>query len=157
MFVPVVKDAVLHRAEDLGPAVVRGGPDSAGAPRRVRLPGGAHRPAGRRRRRGRRAPHVRPGRPATGATEDALRAVELLQPARPLVWAGGGALQAGAGEAVARLAERLVAPVLLTYSAHGLLPPGPSHARGRPPTCPRWARSGTKPTWWWRWAAISTA
>jgi acetolactate synthase-1/2/3 large subunit len=43
---------------------------------------------------------------------------------RPLIWAGGGALQADAGEAVARLAERLVAPVLLTYSARGLLPPG---------------------------------
>jgi thiamine pyrophosphate-dependent acetolactate synthase large subunit-like protein len=42
---------------------------------------------------------------------------------RPLIWAGGGALQADAGEAVARLAERLVAPVLLTYSARGLLPP----------------------------------
>ena len=43
---------------------------------------------------------------------------------RPLVWAGGGALQAGAGEAVAAVAERLVAPVILTYSARGLLPPG---------------------------------
>ena len=43
---------------------------------------------------------------------------------RPLIWAGGGALQAGAGEALASLAERLVAPVILTYSARGLLPPG---------------------------------
>ena len=43
-----------------------------------------------------------------------------------LVWAGGGALQAGAGTAVAALAERLVAPVVLTYSARGLL------ARGHP-------------------------
>src|SRR5215208_4270288 len=52
------------------------------------------------------------------------RAVETLERARrPLIWAGGGALQAEAGEAVARLAERLVAPVLLTYSARGLLPP----------------------------------
>jgi acetolactate synthase-1/2/3 large subunit len=53
------------------------------------------------------------------------QAVELLDHARrPLIWAGGGALQADAGAAVARLAERLVAPVILTYSAHGLLPPG---------------------------------
>lgn len=53
------------------------------------------------------------------------RAAELLEHARrPLIWAGGGALQADAGEAVARLAERLVAPVILTYSARGLLPPG---------------------------------
>ena len=52
------------------------------------------------------------------------RTLELLEHARrPLIWAGGGALQADAGEAVARLAERLVAPVMLTYSARGLLPP----------------------------------
>jgi len=52
------------------------------------------------------------------------RAAELLEHARrPLIWAGGGAIQAEAGEAVARLAERLVAPVMLTYSARGLLPP----------------------------------
>ena len=53
------------------------------------------------------------------------RAAGLLERSRrPLVWAGGGAVQAGAGEAVAALAERLVAPVILTYSARGLLPPG---------------------------------
>jgi acetolactate synthase-1/2/3 large subunit len=53
------------------------------------------------------------------------RALELIESSRrPLIWAGGGALQAGAGEAVARLAERLVAPVILTYSARGLLAPG---------------------------------
>jgi thiamine pyrophosphate-dependent acetolactate synthase large subunit-like protein len=53
------------------------------------------------------------------------RAAGLLEHARrPLIWAGGGALQADAGEAVRRLAERLVAPVILTYSARGLLPPG---------------------------------
>jgi len=53
------------------------------------------------------------------------RALALLERARrPLIWAGGGALQSGAGAAVARLAERLVAPVILTFSAKGLLPPG---------------------------------
>ena len=50
------------------------------------------------------------------------QATALIQPARsPLIWAGGGAVAAGAGEAVGRLAERLVAPVLTTYSARGLL------------------------------------
>jgi thiamine pyrophosphate-dependent acetolactate synthase large subunit-like protein len=77
------------------------------------------------------------GRQATGSGEAASlaaaptpdeqhlsRAVEVVEHARrPLIWAGGGALQADAGEAVARLAERLVAPVMLTYSARGLLPP----------------------------------
>jgi thiamine pyrophosphate-dependent acetolactate synthase large subunit-like protein len=53
------------------------------------------------------------------------RAAELAERSRrPLIWAGGGALQADAGAAVARLAERLVAPVMLTYSARGLLAPG---------------------------------
>jgi thiamine pyrophosphate-dependent acetolactate synthase large subunit-like protein len=53
----------------------------------------------------------------------AVRARELIEPSRrPLVWAGGGAVQAGAGEAVGRLAERLVAPVITTFSARGLLP-----------------------------------
>jgi thiamine pyrophosphate-dependent acetolactate synthase large subunit-like protein len=53
----------------------------------------------------------------------AKAAATLEHARRPLIWAGGGALQADAGEAVADLAERLVAPVLLTYSARGLLPP----------------------------------
>jgi thiamine pyrophosphate-dependent acetolactate synthase large subunit-like protein len=57
--------------------------------------------------------------------EHLARAADMLERSRrPLVWAGGGALQAGAGEAVAAVAERLVAPVILTYSARGLLPPG---------------------------------
>jgi thiamine pyrophosphate-dependent acetolactate synthase large subunit-like protein len=68
-----------------------------------------------------------PSPPAPLQPDDAHleRAATLLERSRrPLVWAGGGALQAGAGEAVAALAERLVAPVILTYSARGLLPPG---------------------------------
>ena len=40
---------------------------------------------------------------------------------RPLLWAGTGARDAGAE--VARLAERLAAPVMTTYGAAGLLPP----------------------------------
>ena len=51
-------------------------------------------------------------------------AVELLRSARaPLICAGGGAMRAGAGSAVAGLAERLAAPVVTTYGAKGLLPP----------------------------------
>jgi thiamine pyrophosphate-dependent acetolactate synthase large subunit-like protein len=53
----------------------------------------------------------------------AKAAATLEHARRPLIWAGGGALAAGAGAAVATLAERLVAPVMLTYSARGLLPP----------------------------------
>jgi len=66
-----------------------------------------------------------PAPPLEPARGQLARALELLERARsPLVWAGGGALQADAGEAVGTLAEKLVAPVILTYSARGLLPPG---------------------------------
>ncbi len=45
----------------------------------------------------------------------------LLAAERPLIWAGGGALRAGAGPAIGELARRLDAPVLTTYAARGLL------------------------------------
>jgi thiamine pyrophosphate-dependent acetolactate synthase large subunit-like protein len=68
---------------------------------------------------------VEPPRAPHADEEHLTRAAALVERSRrPLIWAGGGALQAGAGEAVAALAERLVAPVILTYSARGLLPPG---------------------------------
>src|SRR5215213_4900564 len=59
-----------------------------------------------------------------GTAEDvaeAAGAVAALAAAeRPLLWIGGGARAAGAE--VARLAERLAAPVLTTYGAAGILP-----------------------------------
>jgi thiamine pyrophosphate-dependent acetolactate synthase large subunit-like protein len=56
---------------------------------------------------------------ANGAVDEA--AARLAAAARPLLWVGGGAR--AAGRAVARLAERLAAPVLTTYGAAGVLPP----------------------------------
>jgi acetolactate synthase-1/2/3 large subunit len=56
---------------------------------------------------------------AGGALEDA--AARLAAAERPLLWVGGGAREAGAP--VARLAERLAAPVITTYGAAGILPP----------------------------------
>jgi thiamine pyrophosphate-dependent acetolactate synthase large subunit-like protein len=51
-------------------------------------------------------------------------AVDLLRKAEaPLICAGGGALRSNAGPTVADLAERLAAPVVMTYLAKGLLPP----------------------------------
>ena len=50
---------------------------------------------------------------------------------RPLIWAGGGARDAG--DAVRALAERLSAPVLTTYGAAGILPPGHPALVGLPP------------------------
>jgi thiamine pyrophosphate-dependent acetolactate synthase large subunit-like protein len=68
---------------------------------------------------------------------DIDRACSLLAgAARPLIWAGGGAVRSGAGELVGELARRLAAPVITTYMGRGLLPPdhpcvvpGPVHAR----------------------------
>ncbi|TQM16384.1 thiamine pyrophosphate-binding protein [Pseudonocardia kunmingensis] len=51
----------------------------------------------------------------------ALALVERAE--RPLLWVGGGALRAGAGDAVGRLAQRLAAPVVTTYHGRGVLPP----------------------------------
>ena len=74
---------------------------------------------------------VAPDRAAVGA------AVSVLAGARrPLVWAGGGALRDGAGEAVGALAEALAAPILLTYGARGLLPPSHPCLVGLPPHVP---------------------
>ena len=56
---------------------------------------------------------------AAAALEEA--AAHLAAAERPLLWIGGGAREAGAE--VARLAERLAAPVLTTYGAAGVLPP----------------------------------
>lgn len=53
------------------------------------------------------------------ALDAAVRLASEAQ--RPLIWAGGGAMRAGAGEAVGALAHRLAAPVITTFQAAGLL------------------------------------
>lgn len=73
--------------------------------------------------------------PQAAAQPDLDAALALVERAeRPLLWVGGGALRAGAGAEVGRLAERLAAPVLTTYLGRGTLPPdhpclvpGPAH------------------------------
>lgn len=47
----------------------------------------------------------------------------LSTAARPLIWAGGGAVRADAGPLVAELAEKLAAPVITTFAGRGLLSP----------------------------------
>jgi thiamine pyrophosphate-dependent acetolactate synthase large subunit-like protein len=65
-----------------------------------------------------------PAEPADLPEPDLAPALALIEKAqRPLLWAGGGAVRAGAGDAVARLAERLAAPVVTTYHGRGVLPP----------------------------------
>nr|WP_260473720.1 thiamine pyrophosphate-binding protein [Amycolatopsis balhimycina] len=65
------------------------------------------------------APHRKPD----VDVPDLARAEAMLSDARqPLIWAGGGALRSGAGDAIGALAEKLAAPVITTFAARGLLP-----------------------------------
>ncbi len=122
MFAPVVKEVIrAASAEEVGPAVERAARTALRAPRRpvyVEVPTDLlDGPAGE---------HGVEAAPALAPLDDSAvaRAAALLDEARsPLLWVGGGAVQADAGAAVARLAERLAAPVILTYSARGLLAP----------------------------------
>ena len=150
MFMPVVKEAIrVHSAGEIGPAVTRAIETALTPPSRpvyVEIPTDLldadaqpsttltkgsdpfrREEADPARSAAQPSTTLRKGSdPFRRAQPDQLeRAAGLLERARrPLVWAGGGALQSGAGEAVARLAERLVAPVILTFSAKGLVPPG---------------------------------
>ncbi|WP_324275504.1 hypothetical protein [Blastococcus brunescens] len=63
------------------------------------------------------------------------------------MWAGGGATAAGAGDLVARVAERLGAPVLTSYGGRGLLSPDSPWLVPLPRTPPRRGGCGTTPTW----------
>jgi len=65
----------------------------------------------------RRMPQPRP--PDLTAVEMAVALLRRTD--RVLIWAGGGAVAADAGEAVTDLAWRLGAPVVTTYAARGLL------------------------------------
>ncbi|MEV6876976.1 thiamine pyrophosphate-binding protein [Amycolatopsis sp. NPDC051128] len=71
-------------------------------------------------------PHRRPPAPhrkPDGDVPDLARAEALLSDANhPLIWAGGGALRSGAGDAIGALAEKIAAPVITTFGARGLLP-----------------------------------
>jgi thiamine pyrophosphate-dependent acetolactate synthase large subunit-like protein len=65
-----------------------------------------------------------PAAPPALQEPDLDAALALIERAeRPLLWVGGGAVRAGAGNAVGRLAERLAAPVVTTYHGRGVLPP----------------------------------
>jgi thiamine pyrophosphate-dependent acetolactate synthase large subunit-like protein len=80
-----------------------------------------------------RARAFSPARPPAGPERAALAgaAALLAESERPLIWAGSGALDAGAE--VATLAQRVAAPVLTTYGASGVLPPHHPCLVGMPP------------------------
>ncbi|MGH3037062.1 MAG: thiamine pyrophosphate-binding protein, partial [Gaiellaceae bacterium] len=61
-----------------------------------------------------------PALPPVEALDEAARL--LTEAERPVVWAGGGVLRAGAWEELRALAERLGAPVATTYMGKGAFP-----------------------------------
>jgi acetolactate synthase-1/2/3 large subunit len=121
MFAPVTKAATTTAAaDDLHADVLRAGRQALRAPTGPVYLGVPtdllSAPVGERTA----APGPQPELPEP----DLDAAVALVARAeRPLLWVGGGALRAGAGEAVGRLAERLAAPVVTTYHGRGVLPP----------------------------------
>jgi thiamine pyrophosphate-dependent acetolactate synthase large subunit-like protein len=124
MFGPVVKEAIrVGSAAEIGPALARAARVALTPPQRpvyAEIPTDLlDAPSEAPDLSGAEPP------PVVAAPSEAIgAAARALDGARtPLIWAGGGALQAGAGPELARLAERLAAPVMLTYGARGLLPP----------------------------------
>ena len=81
--------------------------------------------------------------PKADSPESTIEHVQLRRAAamvdeaqRVLIWAGGGALRAGAGTEVAELADRIGAPVITTTQAVGLLPARHPCLVGLPPHLP---------------------
>jgi thiamine pyrophosphate-dependent acetolactate synthase large subunit-like protein len=139
MFRPVTKAArLIESAEEIGPAVLESGllalaapsgPVYLGVPTDLLA-----------RETATNAPAISAPVPVASPSlspGELDRACRVLGEAtRPLIWAGGGALRAGAGPLVGELALKLAAPVLTTYMSRGLLGPehpcavpGPVHAR----------------------------
>jgi acetolactate synthase-1/2/3 large subunit len=136
MFAPVTKAATLvETAAQVGEAVVHSahaalaapsGPVYLGVPTDLLRRPAPELPA--------QLPEVpRPAAFDGGGLDEALALIAAAR--RPLIWAGGGALRADAGDAVGALADKLCAPVITTYMSRGLIAPdhpwavaGPVHA-----------------------------
>jgi len=119
-FRPVTKDVVhVRRAQDLYADAVNAGRLALRAPRRpvyLEVPTdflSAQVPAPEPE------PDLVPAVYVRLLVDDAVAA--LVGARRPLVWAGGGAVDAG--PALQEVAERLGAPVLSSYGGRGVLPP----------------------------------
>jgi thiamine pyrophosphate-dependent acetolactate synthase large subunit-like protein len=134
MFAPVTKAATTAgAASELHNAVLRAGRTALAAPTGPVYLGIPTDLLSQSAGSSRADPGLPAERPSSGGElQEALAMVERAQ--RPLLWVGGGALRAGAGDAVGLLAERLGAPVITTYNGRGVLPPdhpclvpGPAH------------------------------
>jgi thiamine pyrophosphate-dependent acetolactate synthase large subunit-like protein len=133
MFVPVTKAArMLAGAEEIAGATLESGRNALSAPTGPVYLGVPTDLLSKEATAGEAsvASMPAPEPPALGPAVDRLTRAE-----RPLIWAGGGALRAGAGPLVGELARKLAAPVLTTYMGRGLLAPdhpcavpGPVHS-----------------------------
>ena len=138
MFVPVTKAArAVTEAEEIAGAVLESGARALTAPTGPVYLGVPTDLLSREVSDREGAPVIPAAHTETPVSPATLeQACELLAgAARPVIWAGGGALRAGAGELVGELAVKLAAPVLTTFMGRGLLAPehpcavpGPAHA-----------------------------
>jgi acetolactate synthase-1/2/3 large subunit len=111
----------VRRTEDIGRAVITVAEDiRAGRPQ----PGAVEIPIDQQYRR---AEVTMPSRRTAAAylpdANDLSKVADALAAAtRPVLWAGGGVVSAGAGPALVALAERLRAPVVTTIEGRGSIP-----------------------------------
>ena len=132
LFRPVTKLALrVERAADVGDAVALALHRASAPPAR---PVYVEVPTDLLSAEGAAAPRAAAPRGEVAEPDLAPAAALLADVRRPLVWAGGGAVDAGG--AVAALAERLGAPIFTTYTARGVAGDHPL-AVGLPPHLPR--------------------
>ena len=111
----------VRRTEDIGRAVIAVAEDiRAGRPQ----PGAVEIPVDQQYRRAEVAlPDLRKNTAYVPDADAVARVAEALSNAtRPVLWAGGGVVSAGAGPALVALAERLGAPVVTTVEGRGSIP-----------------------------------
>jgi acetolactate synthase-1/2/3 large subunit len=111
----------VRRTEDIGRAVIAVAEDiRAGRPQ----PGAVEIPVDQQYRRADVIlPDLRKDTAYVPAADAVARVAEALSNAtRPVLWAGGGVVSAGAGPALLALAERLGAPVVTTVEGRGSIP-----------------------------------
>jgi len=111
----------VRRTEDIGRAIIAVAEDvRSGRPQ----PGAVEIPVDQQYRRARVTIPVFRTEAAYSPDADALSRVAdaLAAATRPVLWAGGGVVSAGAGPALVALAERLGAPVVTTIEGRGSIP-----------------------------------
>jgi len=120
MLTPVTRSAtLLDDADAIGSAVLAAGARALAAPSGPVYLGIPTDLLSARAGPARSAPPADAIAPEAALIAEAARRLSAAR--RPLIWAGGGALRAGAGPMIGALAQALAAPVITTYASRGLL------------------------------------